>query len=274
LPSLQPALTNTPLARRHGRPPRARARTIAWDAFHRAHYPDAALRLAIDAQTKLALGEYGAVDLFARLASALALNGAPFDLVAAAARIPAEEVHHAECALRLACALAGREIKVPFDRAPFDARWKKRVDQETLDLLMLEVSAYTETLACALLSACLARASDPVVRSFFRLVVGDEVHHARLGWYYLAWRSEQWTRAERQRVANRAGELVVRAEVRFARGRDAPRTAKKAARALGVLDTEGQRAAVRAVMEDEIVPGLDALGLGASHAWRIRPRAR
>jgi hypothetical protein len=26
------------------------------------------------------------------------------------------------------------------------------------------------------------------------------------------------------------------------------------------------------VMEDEIVPALDALGLGASHAWRARRR--
>ena len=33
-----------------------------------------------------------------------------------------------------------------------------------------------------------------------------------------------------------------------------------------------RRRAVRAVMEDEIVPALDALGLGASHAWRARRR--
>jgi hypothetical protein len=278
LPSLQRALTNTPLARQHERAlagrPRKRGRQIPWDAFDRSRYPAAALALACDAQSKLALGEFGAVDLFARLASALALNGAPFDLVAAAARIPAEEVEHAECALRMATLLAGREVKVPFDRAPLDARWQKRIDQEELDLLVLEVSAYTETLACALLSGCLERATDPVPKALFRLVVADEVHHARLGWYYLAWRSAQWTHAERQRIADRAGDLVVRAEVRFARGRDAPPAARSAARALGVLDTEGQRAAVRAVMEDEIVPGLDALGLGASHAWRIRRRAR
>jgi hypothetical protein len=27
-------------------------------------------------------------------------------------------------------------------------------------------------------------------------------------------------------------------------------------------------------MEDEIVPAIDALGLGASHAWRARDRGR
>jgi hypothetical protein len=43
---------------------------------------------------------------------------------------------------------------------------------------------------------------------------------------------------------------------------------------LATLESEGQRAAVRAVMESEIVPVLDSLGLGASHAWRLRERGR
>jgi hypothetical protein len=31
---------------------------------------------------------------------------------------------------------------------------------------------------------------------------------------------------------------------------------------------------VRRIMEDEIVPALDAVGLGASHAWRVRRRGK
>jgi hypothetical protein len=111
-----------------------------------------------------------------------------------------------------------------------------------------------------------------MLRTLFASVVSDEVHHARLGWYYFAWRAPQWTRAERQRVADRAGQVVVGVERRFWRGRDAPAVARKGARDLGVLESEGQREAIRSVMEDEIVPGLDALGLGSSHAWRIRQR--
>jgi hypothetical protein len=41
-----------------------------------------------------------------------------------------------------------------------------------------------------------------------------------------------------------------------------------------VLDSEAQRAAVRDVMESEIVPAFDSYGLGASHAWRVRERGR
>ncbi len=89
---------------------------------------------------------------------------------------------------------------------------------------------------------------------------------------YLAWRAPQWTRAERQRVADQCGGTIAGIESQFWRGRDAPSKVSDAARALGVLDSEGQRAAVRQVMEDEIIPGLDAIGLGASHAWRARTR--
>jgi hypothetical protein len=68
-------------------------------------------------------------------------------------------------------------------------------------------------------------------------------------------------------------ENVVRIEERFSRGRDAPAGAKAAARALGVLDSPAQQAVIQRIMEEEIVPALDAIGLGASHAWKVRLRA-
>jgi hypothetical protein len=269
-------LTDTPLARQHehrldGRASRRR-KPIPWSAFDRAKYPAAALALAGDAQAKLALGEYGAVDLFAHLASGMALNGAPFDLVAAASSVPADEIRHADYAMRMAKLVAGHDVTIHVDSDGLRKRWTKEIGLEELDVLMMEVAAISETLACALLSACLERASDPTARALFASIVSDEVHHARLGWYYFAWRAPQWTRADRQRVADRAGELVVKVERQFWNGRDAPAASRKAARALGVLESAGQREAVRAVMEDEIVPALDALGLGASHAWKVRPQ--
>jgi hypothetical protein len=269
-------LTDTPLARLHERAilehGSRRHRPIPFDRFERGDYPDAALRLAFDAQRALALGEYTAVDLFAQIASGLALNGAPFDIVAAATRIPSDEIRHADLAFRMARLLSDRDVEVQFDRAPLDKQRSHATSLEALDYTILEVSAIGETLSCALLTQCKRRATDPALRAVYASIVADEVHHARLGWYYLAWRAPQWTRAERQRVADRAGAHVMHTEVQFWRGRDAPEAARDAARALGVLESDGQRAAVRAVMEDEIVPALDALGLGASHAWRARKR--
>jgi hypothetical protein len=200
----------------------------------------------------------------------MARHGAPLDLVAAAARVPSDEIRHADYTLRTAMPCAGEAITLEIPRKLTDHPWRGELGLQELDLLMTEVSAIGETLACALLGACAERAQDPVARAVYGNLLSDEVHHARLGWYYLTWRAPKWGRDERQRVADRAGILVMRAEQRFWKGRDAPRAARSAARELGVLESAGQRGVVRHILEHEIVPALDALGLGASHAWRAR----
>src|SRR3569832_171314 len=264
---LRRTLTATPLARRLER---GTGRDVDVSRFVRRRYPAGACRFAAVAQSSLAVGEWMAVDLFARLTAALTLARAPVDLVSAAAKIPTDEVRHADLALRMAAALTDEEVQQPPVDAERHTYLAAPLSLEELDYAMLEMPAIGETLACALLSASRDGATDPVARGVFSSLLRDEVHHARLGWYYLAWRSELWTAADRQRVADRAGNFVAAAEVMFARGRDAPRGCRQAARALGVLDTPTQRAAIRAVMEQEIVPGLDGLGLGASHARKLR----
>ncbi len=271
-------LTATPLARQHERALAGkltrRIPAVPWEKFDRSRYPDAALAIAANAQAKLALGEYSAVELFAHLASSMSLLGVPFDLVAAAARTPSDEIRHADYAIRAARLLAGADVTLTLDTDQVLRRWSAPIGQERLDHTMVELCAIGETLSCSLLSACRDRAKDPMMHAIFAGIVADEVHHARLGWYYLAWRAPQWTRAEQQRVADRAGELIVKVETQFWHGRDAEPKARKGARALGVLESEGQRVAVREVMEGEIVPALDAVGLGASHAWRMRERGK
>lgn len=269
--------TATPLARAHDRTLAKRARgrrpEIPWESFDRAKYPRPALLLAYDTATRLAQGEYTAVDLFARIASSLAAVGAPFDLIAAATLIPTDEIRHADYALRFAALCAGKEsVTIRLEERLLRPPRRAGSALAKLDASMLEVSAIGETLACALLGACAERATDPVAKALFDTILSDEIHHARLGWYYLTWRAPQWTGRERQHMADLAGQFVLDVETRFSRGRDAPSGAQRAARALGVLETRGQRAVVRAVMRDQIVPGLDALGFGASHAWKVRRR--
>ena len=269
-------LSPTALARRHELTVGGRTRRIglpiAWSRFGGAQYAEPALALAADTWTEMSRGEYAAVALFSRIAAALAFTGAPLDLVSAATRIPEDEIRHADHALRAASMLAGRDVAITFDAETSNAYWGRIESLEDLDGAMAELSAVDETLAAALMRACEDRASDPVVKSVFASLLADEVHHARIGWYYLSWRAPQWSRAERQRVADRVGTVLVRMEAQYGQGRDAPPDALRDARALGVLDTYSQREVVRRVVEDEIVPGLDALGLGASHAWNGRVR--
>jgi hypothetical protein len=269
-------LTDTPLARQHDHALRARGprstRPIPWAAFTRSKYPEPALRTAAISQRALARGEYGAVDLFSHMTIDLSLHGAPFDLVAACAKAPADELRHADYAIRAATLFSGETATIELDRDGLSKVVGKRLSLEELDVRMLEIGVVSETLAAALLSECGRGASDPMAKALFGSLVADEVHHARLGWYYMAWRAPQWSRAERQRVADRAGLMLVNTERQFWKGRDAPKGFEDAARALGVMGSATQRDVIHAVVEDEIVPGLDALGLGASHAWRVRRR--
>lgn len=270
------ALSGTPLARRHEqtlggklvRIPKA----LPWSAFRPAEHPRAALALATEFWLGLALGEYGAVGLFAKIAAAMTAASAPLDLVYAATVASADETRHAEYALRMASLIGGKEAALSLDPVPFNAHLAPIRNHEELDLTLIHAVTISETLATALLTACQRRASDRLSRSLLTSVLSDEVHHARLGWYYLAHRAPKWSTAERQRLADAAAEIIVRVEEEFWMGRDAPRCASSGARALGVLDTKGQRAAIRDVMENEIVPGLDALGFGASRAWPLRRR--
>jgi len=271
------SLTATPLARQHegraeGKPQR-RPRPVPWAACDRSKFPKAAIDLAVDSYVKLAAGEYGAVQLYGALTSAMALAGLPLDLITASAAICTDEARHADYAMQMARVLTGDDVPIPIDRDSLEAPWKKDVTLEDIDAVVLHVAAISETLSCGLISACLDRATDTTTRAVFKNLVADEIHHARFGWHYLAWRAPQWSLAERQRLADRMARNVVGIERRYWRGRDAPASAAEAARALGVLESEGQRSVVREMMEEEIVPALDALGLGGSHAWRLRERA-
>ncbi len=272
-------LSQTPLARLHERrmAKNAGARPIPWNDFERSRYSEPALRIAAESTHTLATGEYGAVALFGAMTSALVLHGCPFDLVSAGAKIATDEIRHAEYATRMTSLLSGTDhpaTTLDVDQAILALRCAKPVTLEDLDIFMLELPAITETIATAMLDECRTTATDPVVRAFYANIVRDEVNHARLGWYYLAWRAPHWTQAERQRLADRCGEIVVQIEHRFWRGRDAPRAHREDVRALGVLDTPAQSTTIRQLMEGEMLPALDQLGFGASHAWKVRKRAK
>lgn len=280
--TVQRLLSSTPLAAQHdamlARAPSRPRRAIPWDSFDRNNYPEEALALSADQAKKLAEGEYGAVGLFGQIASGLALTKAPFDIISAAATIAGDEIRHADYCVHLAELCAGSTMDLRVDRtAVLDAC--RNLDQiEEVDFFLLKYSAIGETLAAALLTECRRGAIDRVARAVYTALSSDEVHHARLGWYYFAWRAPQWTVEERRRLSQRIAEFVITLEREFWIGRDAPRPAAAAARALGVLDSWRQREAISDVMETEIVPGLDALGLDGTAIWQARlrcaPRAK
>jgi len=270
-------LSSTPLAELHEdtlRGALARsAKPIPWHEFDRSCYPEEALALARDLFVKLAGGEYRAVALFAQITSSLALTQAPIDFVAASARVSSDEIRHADYCLRMSSLCQGSEVTVTVPVAALASDIPRALEIDELDFLMLKYAAVGETLAAALLTECRRRATDPVLRALYTSIVRDEVHHARLGWYYGQHRAPLWSPEQRQRLSARVAEFLIGIEAEFSSGRDAPPVASEAAKALGVLDSVAQRSAIAAVMNEEIVPALDALGLSGSAAWAERRRA-
>ncbi len=272
------ALTDTPLTRQFaqdiaGRSTQRRVE-IPWSAFSARAYPAEALAIATDAMRWLATGEYTAVEGFARLTVAFSWHGVPYDLISACARIPGDEIRHSEIAVRAAERLSGKPAgSVPL---PVDTRRPKRAGEVRCSLRELDVQVATlpallETLAVGLLSEARRRATDPMMKAVYGAVLADEIHHARLGWYYLAWRAPQWSKADRQHLADALAPRVAARAAMISDGRPAPKGSARALRALGVMDAATQARVVKRVMQDEVVPGFDALGLGMSHAWKRSP---
>ena len=267
-------VTQTPLTRLFAQDVEGRStqkrNDVPWDTFSAARYPDSALEVGYDAMRWLASGEYTAVEGFARLVVGFSWHGVPYDLIAACARIPGDEIRHSEIALKAAARLSGKsESEVPLQ---IDGRRPKRpadvrAPLSDIDVQVAVLPAFLETVAASLLAEARRRAVDPMMKAVYASILADEIHHARLGWYYLAWRAPQWTQAEKQRVADAVGAQIVGRVAQISDGRPASAGAKRALSALGVMDAATQARVVKRVMEEEIVPGFDALGLGASHAY-------
>ncbi len=272
------AVTSTPLARLFDQDvlgtSTQRRIVVPYAQFDGARYPDEALAIATDAMRWLATGEYTAVEGFARLTVAFSWHGVPYDLIAACAKIPSDEIRHSEIALRAAERLSGwarGAIPMPVDgRRPQKTRDVRGTMRE-LDASVATLPALLETIAASLLSEARRRATDPMMKAVYGSVLADEIHHARLGWYYLAWRAPQWSREDRQYLADAIAPRIAARAAQISDGRPAPAGNVRALRALGVMDAASQAEVVKRAMETEIVPAFDALGLGASHAWKHSP---
>jgi hypothetical protein len=263
-------LGNGPLARKQLREltlgSARRARAIPFSAFSPERYAEPALALASDQYGALARGERSAIGLFARLAAALDTFAAPREFVLAATAAAHDEARHAQYCEEFAVRCGFDTGSAPAAPSPSEPEPESLIE---LDIAMLRSVALSETLAAELLMACRRLAREPVARALLTTLIADEVHHARLGWYYAASRAHCWSPEERQQVADALAEAVIRIESEFHWGRDAVEPFDRPTRALGVLSTPQQRSSIQDVVQNEILPGLDALGLNASKVWEI-----
>ena len=262
------------LARAHGAIALPRNGSIAWDAFDAREHDPATLRVAAEVWSARAAQEYHSLALFTQLSSQVHLLGAPLDWSGAFARIIGDEVRHTELCVRMAETL--------------DSSASVSIEPDTLALPMTQTSLRAhvravilatfcigETVSGRTFRRCLRAATVPLARDVVRTICDDETFHGRFGWEAgaLLMRPDAPDFAhERAAFARQLPEL-------FAYYRDACGAARGRAWAaagpesdlapnFGTLTEAGYARAFFEGMDEDIVPGLVAIGFSeAEAAW-------
>jgi hypothetical protein len=269
------------LAREHRRLMNARRAPVDFSRSTAARLPGRVRAALGDLWRGIAEAEHRSAGIFATYVLDLMGAGAPRPVLSVACRATLDEVRHAELAARLAAVYSGTEgepalpAEVPY--VPDDAALSIFA-QSVRQAVFLSVGA--ETFSAVTLAESLARARDPVVRDVLAVILGDEVHHARLGWAYLRGLLAS-ERADETRAVLREHTLGVFDQLRtslFGDPRALPPpslTGRAAALAggHGYLPVRAQYALFLATVAEVWVPGFAALGLDARPLLRRYPRA-
>jgi hypothetical protein len=218
-----------------------------------------ARRAAAQAWAWRAASEKTAAIVFERIAEGLARDGATVEVLALASAAVDEERAHADLAHAVACRYAGAALPAPQVRT-LDMPRFGAADARTCRLLFLVLhSCINETVAAAYLRACLQEARAPSARAAVRLLLADEMNHARIGWAHLA--SPHVGPADRAHV--HAALPVLLRLARAAWRAPIPDTVGLEA-GHGCLTEASSLATVTEALERIVLPGFEGLGLGTA----------
>jgi hypothetical protein len=184
-PSLGDFTAPTPLAAEHRRLMDGSHRPIDWTRSTAKALPAPLRAHLARAWRARMISEHRAVGIFQLYGLDLLAAGAPAEVLSACCRAALDEVRHAELFARLTTCYSG-ELETPPPGIP------PLSEDPTISLAhqvmreALHLSVGSETFSAVLLAEKLERAQDPVVRDVLGVVLADELHHARMGWAFLA----------------------------------------------------------------------------------------
>jgi hypothetical protein len=208
--------------------------------------------------------------LFTELASELHALGAPLDWSGAFARMIADEVRHTDLCVRM-CEALGREAAPEIDPRELHLVRATRGASPRAKVRRLIVAAFCvgETISGRMFKRALRAADVPLAREVVAAILVDETFHAELGWELgaLLMRADGDAAfaAERAELASDLPALFrhFAGECSATRGRawafaEPP---VEASPNFGALTAAGYARAFVEGMEEDVVPGLVALGL-------------
>ena len=263
------------LTREHEKIAAPRKGVADFSAFRSADYDAATLDRAASAWQERALQEYHSLALFTQLSSQLHVIGAPLDWSGAFARMIEDEVRHTDLCLRM-CEALGRPAPPAindvalhlFSAAPLRIHVRHVV-----------VAAFCigETVSGLMFKRALRAATVPLARDVVSAILVDETFHGELGWELIALLMRGIDENERRAVADRLAPLFVhyaklcgatpgrewaRAPEPMAEGVNSEQHAERSEGAnFGTLTERGYARAFYDAMEEDVVPGLVAVGL-------------
>ncbi len=244
--------------------------TIDWAGFRADAFAPGELDAAADAWRVRALQEYHSLALFTQLSSQLHVLGAPLDWSGAFARMIVDEVRHTDLCLKM-CEALGRPASPEIVETDLHLGSDRELRERVRDVV-LAAFCIGETISGRMFRGALRAATVPLARDVVAAILVDETFHGELGWELGALLMRGMEPGERAYVAERipflfehyaglCGALPGRAwAAADAHAQPAPN--------FGTLTSAGYAMAFFEGMEEDVVPGLEALGLSeARPAW-------
>ena len=251
------------LTREHEGVAAPRRGRIDWSSFDASAFEAEVLDRAARAWSARALQEFHSLALFTDLAGKLHVLGAPLDWSGAFARMIADEVRHTDLCMRM-CAALGRPAAPAIDEGTLRLASRDALRVHVRDVV---VAAFCigETISGRMFKHALRAATVPVAREVVTAIVVDETFHGELGWELGALLMRDVDEPERARLAGRLSGLFARyarlccASPGRAWAMREPQ--EEPAPNFGTLTDAGYARAFFEGMEEDVVPGLAAMGL-------------
>jgi hypothetical protein len=158
---------------------------IRWERSTAARLPEPLRRQVGEMWADRMRGEHRSIGIFNLYALDLLGAGAAAPVVSHACRAALDEVRHTELCQRMASLYLDTTPTPPPGIPPMPddpgVSLLHQVAREALHLCVM-----SETFSAVNLSHHRERARDPVARQVLGVILADEVHHARMGWAFLA----------------------------------------------------------------------------------------
>jgi len=250
---------------------RPRKGEIHWDAFDRSAYAEEDLDRAASLWLTRARQEMFSLALFTELAGQLHLLGAPLDWSGAFARMIADEVRHTDLCMRM-CEALGRPASPEIDPAELHLHGE-RSPRGHVRHTIVAAFCIGETISGRMFRRALKAANVPLAREVVQAIVIDETFHGELGWELgaLLMRNDGAAfLAERSTLASELPRLF-RHYARLCCASRGPTWARGESEVapgpnFGTLTDAGYARAFFDGMEEDVVPGLVAIGLHEAQA--------